>query len=439
MNSVSLSDFLEARGFFCSICTEVYNPNDPNKKPTMLSCEQHNICIGCLQMMKNRLGTCPECRAPLTFKAVPAVNSATINGMEMATELWKALYGPKDVEAEAQRARVGQQPVQPAEPLFIPENFTIISLDAIAKKQKDSGEVISAALPSVIETMNWREVAKELEQDFHKSEKEWIYICDTAADITRGIAWIQNPKYNEWETHWCGVTTPNEALYVECYKGILQCILPKVRSNMGNEWQTFSLSTYFNYATEEKWLLAVQRFLIEHTIRHELFYHFKHWGCQAQLKVYPISKGGRYQKDFNFNPQWSLEQWKTPQEMLAPAVKRILEVVGLGSVFRQCAAENNEPEEKVGFLKDLYINNPLNFFVYALENQAKGFVYYTKTRYGGLQVQNCGLVDGSKKCADHFIQSFFDWANTQRVGVTFEAHCTKSFVLRQAIDRSLRK
>ncbi len=420
MQPTTLSDYLEDQGYACCICQDTYDTNDRNKKPTLLSCEQHNICIACFEANVNTLKTCPECRAPLTFKGGPILpNTSLVKAMESVAQLWNQMHALKN--NAPMPAAVPAMPIERPKPQ-VPNIFSSLSLCNKFYQFKSSEDEIAAALPSVIQAMGWHDVAKELESEFQKDIQSWFRMVENDDNQSiNGVVQLCKVSNHIWEMHWAGVTKDNIELYLDFYKHIL-FFIKRVDgfSSIDCNWKTASISTNFNYLKEEKWLNAVLGFLNSTKIRYELVYLHPHWGTQAKLKVYPIPPPHHVQWDFDISLNHALIPYKSLNSWMERAVQNILEDFKLKMLFRVLAskgAENIlEQELRTEGFCNAFKEHPAQHFVYCIDGKAEGVIRFgidgmNKSK-GKIFVNGsyCLLSPHCLKYADHFIEQFAEWA-----------------------------
>lgn len=132
----SLSDFFKQKGYFCPSCKDLYSLVDSSKKPTLLSCAQHNVCIGCLESLGNEWENCPTCSKSIVVdltKVEP--NSLTMTAMEDIKDLWAVIQQKID-EVPVESVQVA------AKPVVDPEQYENLMLcEAYAKCQSRVADI----------------------------------------------------------------------------------------------------------------------------------------------------------------------------------------------------------------------------------------------------------------------------------------------------------
>lgn len=462
MNNISNSfaDYLEEKGYLCPVCYENFEINPPdlikvpkqfNKQPTQLSCQQHNICIACFEAHRNNFKLCPVCRAPLTFSASdPKPNSQVISAIEAVKNLWEQLNPSvgNDNSLYTVSKKPALKPFNMEINQLLPQSFECLSLAEAHWQHKNVGDEIAALLPSIVEGMQWKEVAQELLKDFQTTAKQWVLLVNQINQESLGIACLKSDNHMQWESHWTGVKENNLELYLELYKHLLAAV-EKRKRNDGSDWRNLSLTTFFNYDTEEKWFNHILSALQAHNIRYEIVYLHRKFPNnfelhQAKLTTFPCKKEGHIQKPLILDNQKRLESDMPFEEYAKPVVTLYLEKLGLNLLFRFWASEVPNQEAASYEIKQAFLKEPQNFFVYTIQGRAKGFMWFRRNN-GNLEITSCKLLADSHKYADHFIQNFIVWATTKPIyakgtcakKVKFSCPLTSS--LRNAIEKNIEK
>jgi hypothetical protein len=204
-NGQSIQEFYEQQGYVCSFCTEIYDVRIRAKQPTMLSCEQHNLCIGCVEEYGERLRDCPECRAPLKMKKPLLPNSQAIGAMDVIKKLWDKMQHSQAPAAAASLIPTAapSAPVIAVEPpqMLIPANFACHSLCLDKEVYQNVGTKIVGALPTVVKVMGWQNEAHELQTTFEKNASEWLSLTNLDNKEIAAIAQLKSINLQQWEVH----------------------------------------------------------------------------------------------------------------------------------------------------------------------------------------------------------------------------------------------
>ncbi len=165
----TLNEFLDDKGYSCTVCYETYDANNPKKKPTQLSCQQHSLCIECVEkaIRAGNITSCPQCRKPVTFSGPIVANSQVISAMEIATELWKtknpstAITSSSSSSSASSAAITSSSAAADVKKILIPEAFKCHSLCEQARQYPNINSRIEAALPAIVNAMGWQKVIDE--------------------------------------------------------------------------------------------------------------------------------------------------------------------------------------------------------------------------------------------------------------------------------------
>lgn len=442
MNGVnSLEGFFEDKGYFCPVCLEPYNLTERSKQPT-LTCQQHNVCIDCLTNCGNDWKTCPTCRDVFKFDITKInPNSQIITAMETIKSLWEQL----SKAAPAAAAMAAPQPavaapvvVEQPKPLAIPENFKTHFLCQEIKKINDETPNIAAAFNHIVQVMNWNTVDVELYNDFRENNSSWVALCDKNSNEILGTGRLsETQSKGAWEVHWMGVTHQSEKDYVELYKHIAHFIESQASDNR-DDWKNYSLTSYYNYDTEEKWLDNVVDMFHEHHRRYDLVTLYRTWGTQRKLTLFPCRKAGHVQNNFILDQNYRLIPNTKVEDEIALLTHKYLTDYRLETAITKWAAEN---ATSAGPILNAFKTAPKSFYVYTLEDRAKGFIEF-QLKEAQIKVNRCCLLNESLKYADHFISQFMTVVRTQLTlsnhvvakKVTFTYYDDLQPRIREAID-----
>lgn len=459
-----LTDFLEKNGYSCPMCLDNFEttapdlkkyPDQPNRQPTQLSCRQHNLCIACFEEHRNQIKTCPMCKEPLTFTASkPMPNSQVISGIDAVKNLWQQLNSnvgkDKDAEGPVAKKPALVKPVGMEIDQQIPEHYECVTFAEAQLNHKNVGEEIATLLPSIVNGMKWQDVANELQNDYYSSPKNWVLFTDSQKQESIGIACLKTINNMQWESHWAGVKENKVDLYLELYKQMLSYVEGK-KNNNSMDWRNISLTSYFNYDTEEKWFAYIIQVLQQHNIRYEITYQHRKFPNnfelhQAKLTTYPCKKDGHLQTPLALDKQKGLARDTSFDDLAKTELNRCMETCGLKTLaiyWAKDAAPNNV-ESAARDLKDAFYRESQNFFIYMIDGQAKGFIRFVR-KNGHLDVISCKLLGDSFKFADHFMKQFLDWATTKPIyakGISAKKvkfSCALPSVLNLSIEKNFEK
>lgn len=381
----SLQEILD-QNYSCAICLENYN----EKRKPILTCNLHDVCMECFKQINNNL--CPTCKQPWLGSKV-VVNSQKQSSLDLVKKIWE--------QKNSQQASCPQPLKEEAKPL-IPEQFGFFTLCEMVWQYKHFEDQFQAALPYVLDVMQWRPLVREL---LTSSSKNWFLLTDSRNQSVKGFVQLMNKGEGHFEAHWGGVTEQIPELYLELYKRLLATVL----HNSPINWQETSLTLIFNYDTEEKWLKLILKFLLDSNIRYDLLHIHRNWGTQSKLIAYPCCKPGHEQKMIESDPGIVLEGNVPFEQWILPRIKSYLENPELNQLFR-IAGRN---EENFNLIKRTFATNPQNFFIYMIEGKPAGFIEFD--RYNGelLWIQQCALFPDCYKYKQHFISQFKEWATTK--------------------------
>ncbi len=451
INNSPYDEFLISQDLCCVICAEPYSVSKRDKMPTQLTCSQHSICIQCLVESGQGWNACPFCRRAITVSLTPEPNSELISSIDRVTVLWNQIEALKtsssttsSTETVSSSAASSSQVVEPLR-MAVPNMFHCASLCEGVLQYKDVGHEIETILPHVLETMGWGGEKKELVTEFLAKPQEWVVFTSQSDQQTKGFACLRSVSNGKWEAHWSGAIENDPSLYLEMYKSLLITVRA-TGSNSQNDWKDISLTSFFNYDTEYRWLNGVQQMLVSHQLRYELQYLHRNWGTQVKITVYPYNKPGHPHQSMPIESTMNLER-SVESTMLDTWIKHYLEDYGLNALFRQSIPHGSSKErleEIANYRKMQFQNMPQNFFVYLIDGRAQGFVQFNRVTGEALEVAMCGLSLDNVKYADHFIQQFIEWATTKPIyakdktarNVLFSSDCTASGTISSAIDRS---
>lgn len=404
----SLDEFFESKGFSCPLCLDSYSLSDKSKKPTLLSCAQHNVCIECLRSTLSPAQNikCPICREVIVINLGNIkTNSQTISSMETIKELWESSQGnaaPLPAPSSA-AAPVVVAPPQ-VKQLAIPATFQSYLLCDEVEKLKEEVVDLEVIFPEIIHAMKWQGVEGELRQDYRDNPSQWVTLVDTEANKILGAAWmkpIEPPR--KWEVHWLGVASRDKDDYFAIYQALGQRV-ESLSNNNRDDWKIFSLAAYFNYDTEKDWMIHVQRKLIEMERNFDVESLHKHWGTQKKVTLFPCRKAQHTQNNFILKDNYKVQSSKTLSQVLQPLTEKYLKEIKLEVAITQWCYENNFPCNPI---MEAFQRKPESFYIYTIGGRAQGFIQFEK-RANEIDVLRCCLHSLSRSFAEHFIREFID-------------------------------
>lgn len=416
----TLEEYLDSQGYNCPLCLELYSDSNNKRKPTKLSCQAHDICIGCFDEQKDSdsLKKCPECREDLVFRVKEAVpNRDKLEAMNLAAKIWARENSKPVVVREAV---VVQKPE-----LVVPEKFESISFCDLVwgfgDKNNNFTKRIERALPKVVEVMGWKDESQLLQNEFNANAAQWVSLYHSKSYDTNVIGRLQPLGNKRYEVHWTGITDHNYVhLYQVFFKNLI-LLIKKKENPTPVDWNTLSLTSYFNYDKEEIYLKELLKLIYEFQFRYEIAYLHKSWGTQAKVTIYPICKKGHQSNMLieSSNNQYSIGQANSVKELMQEHVNAYLRDYNLSSVFHDLACQFSPMPDEIMNLKveiiRSFVETPEDFFIYVIEGEAKGFMQFQRMPNNSISVIKCGMKRDSLKYCDHFVQEFLKCAKTRPV------------------------
>lgn len=406
----SLTEMYSEEGFVCPLCTEVFDQEDPKRKPIMLTCAQHNICRECFDEYKPKnLNTCPECRNIIVLN-LPIVNSTVISAMDTAKKLFLRLNAAKTQSAPEQAA--APKLIPQVQPTLVPKDFETMTFCEYKWDSRNVSKEIEQIIPAVVKAMNWQAEEAELRSKFNSKKDEWILFLDTATNTPKGFTCLENPRDCEFVIHWTGITEQNQELYIDFYKHILRHVESK-RRNTPNDWRDVSLSIILSSVNEHEFYRRIAGLLLARNMHFDSYRIVKNWGVQRKLTVYPCE--GPYNQPKN---ELRLDETKelafnVPYpNSIRNVMNRVLanDVHNLTAIFKLMTVNERYPESAIERLQSKFMMSPEDYFVYVIDEKAAGFIQFTRESLEQLSVVNCRLLPHQQQYANHFLEQFMHWA-----------------------------
>lgn len=404
----------------CYLCLEEYSTVTRERKPYLLPCAEHTICIECVEKQFQELNLCGLCKKPIKLEKQNPFqpSSLVLNQINMLITAWN-LKQVSGGNASAAAAAAGRLPdaqiakISLRDNAPVPANFACLSLVKDFFEARDIVGEIEAALPGVVQAMGWQAAIQQFDETFRNEMPTWYLISDRTNTV-KGMAQIkcQAPNKSKWEVNWLGVTQDSPEQYVEVYINILGA-LEKQKTGLSTDWKEVSLTTTFNYDTEEKWLESVKAMLVARHLRFDISHIFNNLATQVVLTVYPCCKEGHLQQTPTQNPNSIIEGVNSHsfENVVQPKIIDYLERLYLETLFQAWSKEKANGTSQLVTIRTAFRENPQDFFIYTIDGIAAGFVQFSRQQ-GQLVVEQCGLLKEQEQYAQHFIQQFVQWAKT---------------------------
>lgn len=427
----SLSEFYEKNGYSCPICNDVYDLKEQDKKPVLLSCAQHSICLECIRQHGAQMRTCPVCRANIVYTPNPMPNSLLLNMMEMAKNMFETM---KKAQGETHSNAPAPKPA-PMEisrpPMPVPEKFELVTFTKERWNHVSVCDQILNIMPTVVQAMGWNNDAKELQKDFDPMSKQWVLFLENG--VAKGFSWLKPMGSGHFEIHWTGITERSQETYYKFWKLLFNKVKAERRVADKDDWRNYSLTCYFNYDNPEelKQFERIQAQLKPFNVRINHTGIERNWGkeilsLQIKFQAFCFQRPGHEIRDLPKDENLSIAQDVSFEDKLKPQIDDLLDNSQgkLGFVFNmmypnassrqswnpQLGRYETSPEYlELESIKNRFRANPETFFVYKLDGRVRGFIDFT-VQGSAISVRNCRLLPDAQKFAGHFVEQFCKWA-----------------------------